>query len=521
LKLKLKILLLTSLFFVINGYAASEIQSDTATSLAFKKNRPSKSHPIFYQPDLSYQIWQQFSLLREANNGDALAQHELGIRYLLGEGFPADTSTGAYWIQKAALQNLTPACYNYGILLLNGWGVAWNPFEAYQYFLKAANDKMPAAQYIIGILHTDNLIVKKDLNQAYLWLQKSYANGYETASEVIKQLEGKVKINPADTIKYAFEDDPNKEFSGSDNPISSTLGLVYIDFEAIADSTIKISEEILLDDLFRLGSDTLAISLGVQKELASLNGIDFQGISFLAKSSEYGNPEALTLIGYLYQKGIYYPLNEITAAANYIRAIRLDAPRAPLLLWEIINSKSFYDNLRKESAAENPEALFVWYGLISYGFDNRVTESDAFELLNKAAALGHTPSIIELGLNYYTGKLVNVNKEKAREIWKYAERLNIAESKIRLSAVTILDGKVDSNVQPLIAALREAEKVGSILAQVTLAYCFENGIGVEENKAEAVKYYRTAAQRGSRFAYEELKRIYDQIRPAEIRFKVH
>ncbi len=205
-----KILLFTSLLFLSTSYAETLAVSDTSSSLAFKKNRPSKTHPIFYQPDLSYQIWHQLSLLREANNGDAFAQHELGIRYLLGEGFPHDTISGAYWIQKAALQNLTPACYNYGILLMNGWGVPWNPFEAYQFFLKAANDKMPAAQYIIGIFHTDNLIVRKDLTQAYLWLQKSFSNGYEAASDVLNQLESKVKINPADTIKHLSFAEPDR-----------------------------------------------------------------------------------------------------------------------------------------------------------------------------------------------------------------------------------------------------------------------------------------------------------------------
>ena len=40
--------------------------------------------------------------MEKANNGDASAQHELGIRYLLGRGFGVDTVKSAYWIQKAA-----------------------------------------------------------------------------------------------------------------------------------------------------------------------------------------------------------------------------------------------------------------------------------------------------------------------------------------------------------------------------------------------------------------------------------
>ena len=101
-------------------------ESDSTSSLAFKKNRPQKSLMPFYQPDLSYQLWKQFNLIREANSGDPLAEHELGIRYLLGDGVRADTLLGAYWIRKAVEKNLTAAEYNYGILLMNGWGVKWN-----------------------------------------------------------------------------------------------------------------------------------------------------------------------------------------------------------------------------------------------------------------------------------------------------------------------------------------------------------------------------------------------------------
>ena len=100
---------------------------DTTQSLAFKNKRPQQNSPYFYRPDLAYQIWQKFRLTQEANAGDPLAQHELGLRFLLGEGVPADTSQAVFWIKKAADQNLTSAKYNYAILLINGIGIQWDP----------------------------------------------------------------------------------------------------------------------------------------------------------------------------------------------------------------------------------------------------------------------------------------------------------------------------------------------------------------------------------------------------------
>ena len=153
---------------------------DSTRSLAFKNNKPYRRSPYFYRPDLSYQIWQQFKLTQEANTGDVLAQHELGLRYLLGEGMTADTTKAVYWLSKAADQRLPSAMYNYAILLINGWGVNWDPFSAFKYFKGAAKAGMIQAQYVIGILYTDNLIVKRDLNYAYYWVKKSADEGYES-----------------------------------------------------------------------------------------------------------------------------------------------------------------------------------------------------------------------------------------------------------------------------------------------------------------------------------------------------
>ena len=51
-----------------------------------------------------------------------------------------------------------------------------------------------------------------------------------------------------------------------------------------------------------------------------------------------------------------------------------------------------------------------------------------------------------------------------------------------------------------------------------LRLCYEKGLGTSQSKPKAVNYLRLAAQRGSRFAYEELKRIYDTQRPGDPEF---
>jgi hypothetical protein len=58
--------------------------------------------------------------------------------------------------------------------------------------------------------------------------------------------------------------------------------------------------------------------------------------------------------------------------------------------------------------------------------------------------------------------------------------------------------------------------MGSLLAQVALAYLKE-----KENKiSESVRLYRSAAQRGNRFAFDMLEKRYNEIRPPDKQFLI-
>lgn len=494
--------------------------TDTTNSLAFKKNKPKRPGILFYQPDLSYQILQQFRLLKEANAGDPLAQHELGLRYLVGEGMPADTNEAAIWIRKAAEQKLTSAQYNYGILLINGWGVNWDPFEAYKNFLAAAEDGMPIAQYIIGLLHTDNLIVKKDLESAWLWLRKAYAAGYEPAFEVMKEIEKKISVEIIDTTRTILSEKDVESELPKNNPVKNSMGLVFIDFDAVSDTIPHIDDDILISDLLNAGNEMLADTLGIRSKDDSLRTPDAGRMKVLQTFSDYGSPEAITLMGRLYEKGKFLSKNRITAALHYLRAIRYDSQRAAVLLYHMSDANDFRDELLDAVGANNPDAMFVLYGLHAFGYDNSIASRDAINLLINAAANGHVYALTELGINYYTGRMVEQNIERAFLNWKTAIRFGSEEAKLRLAAAYVFDRLQIEEPMKIKETIEGATEYGSLLAQVLKAHMYEKGILVEKHNATSVKYYRFAAQRGNRFAYEELKRLYNEIRPDNREFYI-
>jgi TPR repeat protein len=515
--LKRFLLVLPFLILAITNLLAQ----DSTESLAFKNKRPQQKAPYFYRPDLAYQIWQKFKLTQEANAGDPLAQHELGLRYLLGEGTPADTVQAVYWVKKAAEQNLTSAKYNYAIFLINGIGVPWDPYNAFKYFKSAANDGMVQAQYVVGILYTDNLTIKRNWNLAYYWIKKASDNDYEPAKEIVAKLEPRTSKTIVDSLMNT------SRTSGEVNPIpdpsenlTSSLGLVFIDFDTITDSAITITDSMLVGDIEIIGSDSLSKIL-LTNNPSSLNDLtNPQNIELLKLLADNGSPEAQTILGRMYEKGIYFDKNLIDAAIYYYRALRNDSPTGTQLLWQLSREVNFLQLVQTQSENGNSLAEFLWYGLTVTGFDSRIAINDAINLLEESAKSYYIPAMLESGLNYYTGRYGQKKLETALSLWSSAIQLGSNEAEIRLITSRLIDSINKNNLVEDFKQLKKAADEGSLFAMVSVALCYHRGLGTKKSLTDAVKYFRLAAQRGNRFAYDELKRIYDEKRPDDSEFSI-
>ena len=123
------------------------------------------------------------------------------------------------------------------------------------------------------------------------------------------------------------------------------------------------------------------------------------------------------MLGRFYEKGIIERKSLMLAAMEYLRAIRLEFPRAPALLWNVFQDKKFVQQVHALVLNGNADAEFVCAGLISVGFDTELPPEESFKLLLKASAQHHLQAMIETGLCYFSGRGVEKNKEKAVELW--------------------------------------------------------------------------------------------------------
>jgi len=514
-----KKIIILSVIIISIFYNPFIFSQDSTASLAYKKKNQFFRYSMFYRSDLSYQLWHQFNLVQKAKDGDPIAEHELGLRYLMGEGFTSDTTLGAKWIGNAAKKNLTSAEYNYAILLNNGWGVDWDPFKAYDFFQRAALDGMPQAEYILGLTHLNNLVLKRDYVTAYQWFKKSSESGFEQALEYIKILEKKISSELLNPIKQENKtiNKKRKIFKSDITATTTPIGLEIIDFDLIQDSARVITDKDILNPFLSETNSNLADSLGITEENDSTINFKKEGLPYLLHTADAGNPESLTLLGRLYEIGKYFQKNKLNSTVYYIRAARLNSSVAANLLYQIFKDKKYFNVIKSFAKKGNEKAKYIWYGLYALGFIRDIAEKDAFNLILQSANSGFIPAKVELGLSYYTGYLIKKDEEKAIEIWESVGKLGSEEALTRIAATNILEQKYQSLISD-INKLLKASKMGSILAEVTLANLYENGIGVEKDKSKAVMYYRAAAQRGDRYAFNQLKRMYDEIRPLNFRF---
>jgi hypothetical protein len=163
-------------------------------------------------------------LKAKAEQGDTIAQSNLGVAYAEGKGVGKDDTEAARWYRKAAEQGFAGAQFNlarayadgrgvskddveaakwcrksadqgfaYAQIMLSamynsGTGVPQSDHEAATLLLKAAEQGVPIAQHYIGLMYGAGKGVTEDYIEAYKWLSLAAARGVEESLRFIEAL---------------------------------------------------------------------------------------------------------------------------------------------------------------------------------------------------------------------------------------------------------------------------------------------------------------------------------------------
>lgn len=115
------------------------------------------------------------SLRKMAEAGNPEAQRKLGEYYLSGKDGLTDFSKAVQWLEKAAAQNDSRACFLQADLIKKGLVRGMNKMEALKLYMKAANAGDPDAQNKLGefYFYGDSIVPFRDCGEAFKWFKKA------------------------------------------------------------------------------------------------------------------------------------------------------------------------------------------------------------------------------------------------------------------------------------------------------------------------------------------------------------
>ncbi len=116
-----------------------------------------------------------------AEQGDAVAQYNLGLMYYKGLGVPQDYKEAVKWYRLAAEQGDADAQNNLGAMYQDGSGVPQDYAEAVKWYRLAAEQGIAKAQYTLGGIYYSGQGVPQDIKKAFSWFSKSAEQGHASA----------------------------------------------------------------------------------------------------------------------------------------------------------------------------------------------------------------------------------------------------------------------------------------------------------------------------------------------------
>jgi len=118
---------------------------------------------------------------KAAEQGNAIAQCNLGLFYAHGQGVKQDYAEAVKWFYKAAEQGNAIAQFSLGVCYVNGQGARQNYAEAVKWFRKAAEQGNAIAQCNLGLSYANGQGVKQDYAEAAKWFRKAAEQGEANA----------------------------------------------------------------------------------------------------------------------------------------------------------------------------------------------------------------------------------------------------------------------------------------------------------------------------------------------------
>lgn len=356
------------------------------------------------------------SLTILADKGNVIAQIVLGDKYLNGEDVKTDLEKAFEYFMKAAKQGMPDAQWWVGTFYEAGKVVDKNPDAAFSWYMKAAEQNDVLAIFAIGECYYNGIGVKADKAKAFEWYYKAAQKG-----DACSQWE----IGTSYELGHGVEESETEAFKW---------------YMKSAEQNYELGQ----NDVGRCFYYGIGTERNVKK-----------AYDYYLKSSDQGNSYAQYYIGIMYYSGDEFEQDDLKAFEWFSKAAKQDNPSAQVALGKMLyqghgvnkDPEKAYNMFLKAAEKENADALFHLGIMLSDTQLPCLNYEKAFEYLLKAVEYEHSRAHIPVAVYYFLGRdnAVQQDFNKAEEYLKKCleigdmDKVEIRKDFISLLAILIED----------------------------------------------------------------------------------
>ena len=460
-----------------------------------------------YEEGMNFYTVQQYeSAVKQfataANLGHAEAQNQLGLCFAKGEGVKQDDAEAVKWFRKAAEQGFAESQYTLGCAYYSGkGGLPIDLEEAVKWFRKAAEQGIAESQYMLGCAYNEGKGgLPVDLEEAAKWLEKAAKQGNTKAQKVLDPIKKVIKL-----ITSAKKGDTDAMFA---------LGVALYNGDGVKENKTEAVK--WFQKAAEKGDATAMYNLFIC--YAKGNGVEQdmqEAIRWGINAGDHGDAKAYYMVGLTYFFGDDIQIDLSEAVKWLSKAVDHGYPKA--LEAEVDLSLGWVKQTLEKAEKGDIGAMralsheYKKHSSSSFPLNSR--ESDKWmNQIRQAASSGNAKAMEALG-SYESGTVERIVWfRKAFEAWEKNANNESSDdyvnSMYQLGVYYELGIGVDKDLAEAVKWYKKAAEKGNTDAMCSLGSSYRIGHGVDKDPAEAVKWYKKAAEKGNTHAMCNLGSCY-------------
>ncbi len=504
-------------------------ENNDAKALYFLANMNLFGYGMTKNSEKGFEYMQQAANLKNLN-----AQMYLGAYYLNHE---KNLKEARVWLKKAADQGDSSAQMYTALCYLHGFGTKKNPDTAKYYIIKAAQNGIPMAQFLLAnmFLQSRHAIDRK---MGGIWMAKAAKNKYADAENNLDKESLEFQQDKPLDIMIALLNkagvviaNPKRMLAkGNEQTEMPTLqslpksAIIKLDFSVESPNDVPIRYILVRTSRLDYRKQSQKLHIHTYTYVIPQQITDYQeAFQALFRQAMHGHTQALFKLALLYERGVGVKQDKQKAFSLFMKAAKLHDLKAEYMVGVsylqglVVNKDTHMAMywLRKAALHGNASAQLLLGNIYEYGLhDNNPKQSIEKDLararaMYSLAAQDSMPAAQYRLANMYTSGILNPtnnhkiqDKELKTAYQLYSNAAKAGEEKAQVYLAYLYAAKNESETKHEYA-YRIASKFAKTHnrdAELLLALLYDRGIGVRQNHYEAIALYRSLAENNNAFA---------------------